>query len=340
MQDKHVIIVHCKEDRDIFINKVKFPKTVFHVGNSPEQGDVVRHNKSGYQSLFASWILENYDNLPEFVIMTQAVPDDHVIAPLLAIESTFTNDWGSFAYARSIYNQWSTGWHKIIPLSEMAHELGLKFHNVNNVSKNMFFFHPGEIFYVSRKKILERPKSFYEKIMQFDNKENYFKVLKKEPKPPYFWNDISKFHPELNGLSKEQKLEKLEIPEWNLERDFGFSGLAFEALWFFIWADTDTFDIIDTAQACLGNKLYFNTKFKTYDESFSFVKFPFSKNPYETMMNFRMFENNWFDWSCPNYLKWREALVKQTILEGERKGFDGLELVKLYENYGYKHISL
>lgn len=29
-QEKHVIILHCKEDRDVFINKIKFPKTVFH----------------------------------------------------------------------------------------------------------------------------------------------------------------------------------------------------------------------------------------------------------------------------------------------------------------------
>jgi hypothetical protein len=58
------------------------------------------------------------------------------------------------------------------------------------------------------------------------------------------------------------------------------------------------------------------------------------------MMNFRLLENDWFDWDCPNYLKWREALIHQTVLEGESRGFDGRELIKYYENFGYKHISL
>jgi hypothetical protein len=57
------------------------------------------------------------------------------------------------------------------------------------------------------------------------------------------------------------------------------------------------------------------------------------------MMNFRLLENNWFDWDCPNYLKWREALIHQTVLEGESKGFDGLKYIKQLEQYGIKHIS-
>jgi hypothetical protein len=338
-QEKHVIILHCKEDRDVFINKIKFPKTVFHVGNNPEPGDIVTDPKLGYQFLFAKWVLDHYDNLPEFVILSQAIPDDHTVEPLTAIECKFTNGWGSFAYARSMYNQWTTNWFKINPLRETAHFLGVGFTNDNNASKNMYFFHPGEIFYVSRETLLKKPKSFYEKIMLLDNKEEYFKLLRTEPKPEYFWQDISKFHPNLNGLSKKEKLEKLENLEWNVVRDFGYSGCTLEALWTFIWADEDTFDMIDTAQACLGNKLYFNTNFETYDDNFTFYKFPFSKNINQTMMNFKLLENNWFDWDCPNYKKWREALVKKTIWEGEQRGFDGLEYIKYLENYGIKHIS-
>jgi hypothetical protein len=40
-------------------------------------------------------------------------------------------------------------------------------------------------------------------------------------------------------------------------------------------------------------------------------------------MNFRLLENNWFDWDCPNYLKWREALIEKTIWEGNQRGFKG-----------------
>jgi hypothetical protein len=338
-QDKHVIILHCEEDREVFINKLKFPKTVFHVGNNPQPGDIVVDKKFGYQRLFATWILDHYDNLPEYVILTQAIPDDHVVEPLLAMNCTFTNSWGSFAYARSMYNQWSTNWVKIMPIREIAHFLGSGFHNDNNVSKNLYYFHPGEIFYVSRKKLLEKPKSFYEKIIMLDNKEFYFEFLKSDPKPYYFWNDILKYHPELNGLPKEDKLKRLENLEWNIERDFGFSGLIFETLWFYIWADKNLFDTIDTAQACIGNELYFNTKLDKYDADFIFYPFPYHPSIQQSMMNFRLLENNWFDWDCPNYLKWREALIHQTVLEGESKGFDGLKYIKQLEQYGIKHIS-
>lgn len=339
MQDKHVIILHCEEDREVFINKLKFPKTVFHVGNNPQPGDIVVDKKFGYQRLFATWILEHYDNLPEYVILTQAIPDDHVVEPLIAMDCTFTNSWGSFAYARSMYNQWSTNWVKLMPIREIAHFLGCGFHNDNNVSKEIYFFHPGEIFYVSREKLLEKPKSFYEKIIFLDKKEEFFKFSKMKQKPSYFWEDINKFHPELKGLSKQEKLTQLENFQWNIERDFGYCGLTFETLWFYIWADENVFDTIDTAQACIGNKLYFNTKFGKYNPNFTFSRFPFSSNSSLTMLNFKLLENNWFDWSCPIYQKWREALIEKTVWEGQQRGFDGLEYIKQLEEYGIKHIS-
>ena len=339
-QEKHVLILHSTEDRDIFINKVKFPKTVFHVGNDPEPGDIITNPKTGYQCLFAQWVLDHYENLPEFVILSQANPNDHTVDPLTAIECTFTNGWGSFAYARAMHNQWTTSWCKINPSRDVAHFLGIGFINDNNSSKYLYFFHPGEIFYVSREKLLEKPKSFYEKIILLDKKEEYFKFLQFEPKPSYFWDDINKYHPNLRGLSHKEKLKKLENLQWNIDRDFGYSGCTLETLWTYIWADKDVFDMIENAQACLGNKLYFNTNFEKYNENFIFYKFPFSNNLSQTLMNFRLLENKWFDWDCSNYKKWREALIEKTIWEGEQKGFDGLKYIKYLEDYGYKHISL
>ena len=339
MQDKHLLIVHHSEDREKFINKINLPKTVFHVGNNPQKNDVVKNWKIGYQALFANWVLENYDNLPDFLIVSQADPFDHVIDPITAMNCTFTGSWGSFSYARSLYNQWTTNWHKINPLREIAHYLDVGLTNDNNVSKSMYFFYPGEIFYVSKKKLLEKPKSFYEKIINLDKKEVYFSILRNANKPAYFWNDVSKYHPELNGLTRDKKIEILEDFEWCRKKDMGYSGLSLEALWFYIWADQDVFDLVDTAQAAIGNKLYFDTKTNSYNNKVRFNIKPFSDNNHFTMMNFRLFENNWFDWSCPIYLKWRQSLVEQTILEGNNRGFDGKELIKHYEDYGYKHIS-
>ena len=51
-------------------------------------------------------------------------------------------------------------------------------------------------------------------------------------------------------------------------------------------------------------------------------------------------ENDWFKWDCPYYLKWREKLIEKTIWEGQQRGFDGKQLLEIYERVGYKHISL
>jgi hypothetical protein len=99
------------------------------------------------------------------------------------------------------------------------------------------------------------------------------------------------------------------------------------------------FNHLDTAQAALGNKLYLDTKNHTYDPNFKFFVFPFASSTQETIMNFKLLENDWFDWDCPNYLKWREKLVEKTIWEGQQRGFDGLEYIKYLEQSGCKHIS-
>ena len=174
MQDKHFIIIHKDEDRDIFINKLNYPKTVFHVGDNPQPGDIIVDKSSGNQSLLLKWIIENFYNLPEFVIFSQAYPDDHVHEPLLAIESTLTAGYGSFCYARPIYNQFSSSWVRINPIREFAHKLGLGFINDNNISKYLYCFGPGEIFYVSKEHILKRPISFYENLIFFRQFLSYF----------------------------------------------------------------------------------------------------------------------------------------------------------------------
>ena len=83
----------------------------------------------------------------------------------------------------------------------------------------------------------------------------------------------------------------------------------------------------------------FDLRKNNYNLDFKFCRFPYSPNMSETIMNFKRLENNWFDWDCPNYLKWRKTLVEKTIWEGEQRGFDGLGYVKYLEQSGCKHIS-
>lgn len=335
MQDKHFVFVHCKEDRDVLINKIKYPKTVYHVGNDLQPGEIQMSNKQGIEWIYMTWIVDNYDNLPEYTIFSQAVADDHVHEPLLAFESTLTSGFGSFAYARSLYNQYTTDWVRCHPCASLLEKMGLKLHNINNASKTIFMCYPGVIFFVSRDKIREKPKSFYEKLIELDNDDTFYEDFINEQKPSYFYIDNRKYHKELRGLTNQELFNTRTVRDRT-----SYFGRTCEALWYFIFADKNTFNRLNASQACLGNQLYFNTNRNKYDENFKFSIFPFSENSSETSINYKLLENDWFDWDCPNYIKWRESLVEKTIWEGEQRGFDGRGYLNYLQRMGYKHISL
>ena len=338
MQNKHVVVVHKNEDRDIFINKLKYPKTVYHVGDNPEDDDIQIDPTMGFPAIMATWILDNYENLPDYVIFAQANPYDHVIEPLLAIDSTLTANWGSFCFARSMYDQYSTNWVRYNPVRSILHEFDIKFINDNNVSKFIYMFYPGDHFYISKKRMLEKPRSFYEKFIYWDKQENFFNLVYSEKKPLHFWQSIDANFPEYKKLSREEKFNRIAAPLPN--RNYGYFGYTTEVILSYLFGDEDFLRTINLGQACIGNKLYFDTNKQSYNSNFNFWRYPFSHQISTTMFNFKKFENNWFDWDCPYYLKWREALAKTLISEGERMGFDGQNLLDYFVKIGYKHISL
>jgi len=349
MQDKHIVIFRGKEDRDIFINKIKFSKTVYHIdgiGGEPEDGDIVVGNQQVTDWIHAKYIVDNYDNLHEYTIFAQADPTDHVHEPLLAIESTFTGLYGSFSYARSIYEQYTLTWERLHAVYLSSKRLGIDFHNANNSRKFIYYCTPGTTFYVHRDRIRERPKSFYENIIKCDNDVDFFNYVLDYNHPDWLWAEINRAHPELRHLSKIEKLKKItsELPKAmtlnSSKPKDDYFGVSTEPLWSSIFfTGKEMFDLMDTAQATIGNKLYFDLRKNNYDLDFKFSRFPYSPNMSETILNFKRLENNWFDWDCPNYLKWREALIEKTIWEGKQRGFDGLGYVKYLEQSGCKHIS-
>lgn len=340
MQDKHFLITHYKEDRDIFINKLKYKKTIFHVGDNPQPGDVVKDRLKGFHTFFAEWVLENYDNLPDYVVVCQADPTDHVHEPLLAVDATFTSDFGSLCYGRSILNQYATNWANgtRIPIRLLAHELGIGFINDNNISKSIYTVYPGEINFISRKRLLEKTKSFYQKIIDFDNNSILFSLYDKYKIPQYVFDDLKNNFSEQKNTTKEEKIKFIKKTDPN--KKHGYFGLCFEALWLIAFSDYNTFKTFEKSQALLKNKLYFNTRNTKYDTNFKFSIFPYNENASITKTNLKLLENDWFDWDCPYYLKWREKLIEKTIWEGEQRGFDGKQLLEFYKQIGYKHISL
>lgn len=351
MQDKHFVIFHGKEDRDILINKLNYSKTVYHIdgiGGESAPGDIVVDNHQVTDWIVAKYIVDHYDDLHEYTIFTQADPSDHVHEHLLAFESTLTDQFGSFAFARSIYGQYTIGWERLHCVSASAKRLGLGYTNVNSKNKDLYLCCPGGIFYVHRDRIRQRPKEFYQKIIDLDNDQDFFNyVLNEYEHPTWLWREIDRFYPHLKNLSNQEKLRKLTIDidkkmtlNSSKPKDDYF-GVCTEPLWSYgIFTDINFFDYLDTAQAAIGNRLYFNTNFEKYNSKFKFYIFPYSKSQFHTMMNFKLLENNWFDWNCPNYLKWREKLVEKMKWEGQYRNFDAEGLLAFFEDYGYKHISL
>ena len=131
--------------------------------------------------------------------------------------------------------------------------MGLKLHNVNNACKPIFICYPGVIFYASRDKIREKPKSFYEKLIELDNDDTFYEDFLNEEKPSFFYNDNRKYHPDVRGMNNDELFKARTVRDKT-----SYFGRTCEALWFYIFADKQLFNHLDTAQACIGNKLYFN----------------------------------------------------------------------------------
>jgi hypothetical protein len=349
MQDKHFVILHGKENRDIFINKLNYSKTIYHIdgiGGQSEPGDIIKDNHQVTDWIMAEYIVDNYDNLHEYTIFSQADPTDHVHEPLLAVESTLSDQYGSFCYARSMYEQYTLTWVRLHAVYLSSKRLGIDFYNANNSRKFIYYCCPGTIFYVHRDRIREHPKSFYENLIKCDNDPDFFKYVQEYDHPTWLWQEIDRVHPEFKHLTKKEKITKItsDIPKAmtlnSSKPKDDYFGVSTEPLWSsIIFAGRDLFDLMDTAQATIGNKLYFDLTKNNYDLNFKFARFPYSSNMSETILNFKRLENSWFNLDCPNYLKWRETLIEKTIWEGEQRGFDGLEYIKYLEQFGCKHIS-
>lgn len=349
MQDKHVVIFRGKEDRDIFINKINYSKTVYQIdgiGGKAESDDIVVGNQQGTDWILATYIVDNYDNLHEYTIFTQADPSDHVHEMLLALDSTFTDKYGCFCYARSLYEQYTLTWARLHATTLSAQRLGMDYKNSLNTRKFIYICEPGTTFYVHRDRIRERPKSFYENIIKCDNDKDFFEYVINYNHPQWLYDEINKLHPNLRSKSNKDKIVELTL---NVPRSYtlnanklrdDYFGVSTEPLWALIFSGKQKFEFLENAQSKIGNTLSFSARNSELNIIENSENGFFSNNLQKTILNFKLLENSWFDWDCPYYLKWREKLIEKTIWEGEQRGFDGKQMLEFYKRIGYKHISL
>lgn len=341
MQDKHVVIFHGRENRDLFINKVEYSKTIYHIdgiGGKAESNDIVVGNQQGTDWIFAKYIVDHYDNLHEYTIFTQADPSDHVEYMDLAIQSKFTDKFGSFNYARSLYEQYTFGsqWGRLHSTYLSSKILNVDFDNCMNRKKSIYICYPGTAFYIHRDRIRERPKSFYENIIKCDNDQTFFEYVINYDHPKWLYDELDKYNPELRHLSKKDKIVALtinypkSITKNNSKPRDDYFGVSTEPLWGLFFFDKKLIDLMNKAQQSIGNLFSVGQD----------CLYPYSNDTQKTILNFKLLENSWFDYECPYYLKWREKLIEHTMNCGNKLGFDGQALLNFYERIGYKHISL
>lgn len=361
MQDKHVVIFRANEDRDIFINKCTLPKTVYQIRDKgiPEEGDIVVDKHQVIDWMMCKFIIDNYDNLPEYTIFTSADPRDHVVNLEIAIHCKFTSGYGSFCFGRSFYSQYTFGWERIHPSQILANLIGLGMVNDDNCSKQIYPCQPGTIFYVHKSRILQHSKSFYENIVNWDNDNKLREYYLNYKHPDWFWQYLSYHNPETKALSKIERLEKSIQKSMHRTGRQDFFGLSMECLWTLMFMSKEEFNLLEKSQAVIGNKLYFNTRLEKYNSNFLFTIYPYEKNIIETNANFLLMENNWFDYNDPTYILWKEKLLEKLYYEFHKEKNESLEsfwqrsnkndimksnkvinFLNRLKSFGYKHITI
>jgi hypothetical protein len=339
MQDKHLVIVHFNEDRDKMINKLKYPYTVIHKGNNPQAGDIIHPNIGKDCYSYLKYIVDFYDELHEYTIFTQADPDDHVHEFLIAIDCPFTAGYGSFGYARSVYTQYGQGYEVTLPNKQFLRAAGINFKNDSNMAKFMFYVNPGCVFYAHRDRIRQRPKSFYEKLMEYVHLDQIYNLIFEENYPAYVWNNLDNMFPQFKNLDKLEKLkatqkDHLDVWYYNDLGNHGHFGALMEGVLPTIFMSLQQLEKLNISQASIGNKFNFNLSGSNFEIG------PCSLDPMKAKQNFQKLENDAFDWSSSEYKLWREKLIEKTAWEGEQRNFDYKRLLDYYDQIGYKHITL
>ena len=169
----YVCIVIARYNESLEWTKIFSNKIIYNKGN-PLTGDfneILLNNVGREGHTYYKHIYDNYENLADFTIFLQGNPFDHSpnIIPILNlyINSKQLNIDFEFL-SESIINCNLNGCirHPGLPLIETYKKLfGERKENMN------FEFGAGAQFIVSKKKILQRPKEFYLKIIEMLNKD-------------------------------------------------------------------------------------------------------------------------------------------------------------------------
>jgi hypothetical protein len=135
---------------------------IYDKSNSPLPGSIPRKNIGRESDTFVQYILDNYHNLPEYIIFLQGNPFDHFLDKNITPENLETNIRTLVSSSTDTAPLFTNvhlepvGAYKGLNVSEYYELL------FNKPSPNIMQFSAGCQYIVPRYRILHRPMSFYE----------------------------------------------------------------------------------------------------------------------------------------------------------------------------------
>lgn len=171
----HIVVAHYNENIDWLLSYDKSDITIYSKGNqiSSKYGKIIETKNIGHEAhSYLKFIIDNYENLPEYVFFTQGNPFDHIIHnlnfyiyPEYSIIGKFVLDK---SYKYYLTNMHITEWKGKLDLCEDPFDIWFMKYidsSINPKIDNLFICY-GAIFTIQKKHILSRSKLYYEELIQ------------------------------------------------------------------------------------------------------------------------------------------------------------------------------
>jgi hypothetical protein len=194
----HIVIARYNENIDWikYINTNLFDIFIYNKGNDINNNNlnykIIKLDNVGREShTYLYHIINNFDNLPEKIIFTQAHPFDHVRNTFINEINNFNNCYFNFLYfSKNMLNiKYDINENKFIEYGTLNGNEWKNYHNLDSpiatTMKNLFenyehqkvniIFGPGAIYGINKELIVKNKKDFYIKCIDVLNNSSNLK---------------------------------------------------------------------------------------------------------------------------------------------------------------------
>jgi hypothetical protein len=169
MKKYDVVIARYKENID-WLDQLDDKFNIIIYNKGPEDISrpcIISKNPGNASESFIRYIVEHYDNLPEFVIFLQAYPFDHCKDLVYTLNNHIDRDF--IVLCDDVFTESINGWYE--PLIKKPNEFQITYLRdvtrkiLGNEFPSLLKFGAGEQYLVASKYIKNRSKEFYQKIL-------------------------------------------------------------------------------------------------------------------------------------------------------------------------------